>query len=50
MSKPNKKMNTTAKREETMRQIITGEMPSKDVVAALYDEVKFPAKPIYDNN
>ena len=36
MSKPKKKMDTKAKREETMRQIVAGEMPGKDVVAAIF--------------
>ena len=30
MSKPDKKMDTKAKREETMRQMVTGEMPIQD--------------------
>ena len=29
MSKPDKKMDTKAKREETIRQMVTGEMPSQ---------------------
>lgn len=36
------------KRLETMEKIISGELPSKDVVSTLYDEIKFPSKALYD--
>ena len=36
------------KRLETMKKIISGELPSKDVVPTLYDEIKFPPKALYD--
>ena len=36
------------KRLETMEKIISGELPSKDVVSTLYDEIKFPPKALYD--
>ena len=36
------------KRLETMEKIISGELPSKDVVSNLYDEIKFPPKAMYD--
>ena len=36
------------KRLETMKKIISGELPSKDVVSTLYDEIKFPPKALYD--
>ena len=36
------------KRLETMEKIISGELPPKDVVSTLYDEIKFPPKALYD--
>ena len=36
------------KRLEIMEKIISGELPSKDVVSTLYDEIKFPPKALYD--
>ena len=36
------------KRLETMEKIISGELPAKDVVSTLYDEIKFPSKALYD--
>ena len=36
------------KRLEIMEKIISGELPSKDVVSTLNDEIKFPPKALYD--
>ena len=36
-----------SKRLGTMEKIINGELPSKDVVSTLYDEIKFPPKALY---
>jgi len=49
MKKFVQKTKDQKQKEETMKKILDGSLPDKEVVAALYDEVKFPPKSLYDN-
>jgi len=47
MKKSNDKIKIV--RQQTIEKILDGSIPDKDVVATLYDTIKYPSKPLYDS-